>query len=198
MIEHTVQTISLDYSMLEDRLELRCKSGDQSFQVWLTQRMWQQLMPNLIKWLVESGVGKNEAGEFIRESFSQAKAEPVEIAQIRNEAQFSHDAKVSSPEQDGGHSIGGKNGQTITKWAPEPWVCSTTNLKMNKQAMRVSLHSHNSDHVFVFNMTLLEMSHFLMAQERALRSSGWPFCWPSWLRSSEPEQHESSSVKLLH
>lgn len=196
MIEHTVQTISLDYSMLEDRLELRCKSGDRSYQIWMTQRMWQQLMPNLIKWLVDSGVGKAESSDFIRESFSQAKTEPVEVP-----------ASSSSRSITGDHASSGNTTEPsgfnhsdddITQWAPEPWVCSTTNLKMNKQAMRVSLHSHNSDHVFVFNMSLLEMSHFLLAQERALKKSGWPFNWPTWLLSIDSESRESSNIELIH
>lgn len=193
MIEHLVQTISLNFSVVEDRLELRCKSGHQSYQLWMTQRMWLQLTPAVIKWLVASGVGSPSTKAFIKESFAENKAVPVElVAGGLGEAHADADAHQATNPQE----VDNDSGLTSV-WAPVPWLCTTANLQMSDKAIRISFVSDRSKHSFLFSMSALEACHFLIAQRNALKKSHWIFDWPSWLSESS-ELEISSDQASVH
>lgn len=190
MNEHYVQTISLSFSVVEDRLELRCKSGNQSFQLWLTQRMWLQLTPNMIKWLVDSGVGALHTKQFIQDSFANNKEAPVELAESNDLG------KPSTNQKDDSSASAGPSGEIITKWVREPWLCTTVNLQMSNQVIRIRFESDRSQHVFIFSMSAVEACHFLLAQKNALENSGWCFEWPSWLSNNIKLEQEAAG--FLH
>ncbi|SBS25780.1 hypothetical protein MAQ5080_00363 [Marinomonas aquimarina] len=191
MIEHVVQTISLNYSVVEDRLELRCKSGLPSYQLWLTQRMWLQLTPAIIKWLVDSGVGAPHTKGFIKDSFAENKSDPVELPTTVDAGKpaTEHTTNESSASDD-------LSSEITTKWIPEPWLCTTANLQMASQSIRIQFVADCSQHVFIFSMSALEACHFLIAQKNALKKSGWSFAWPAWLLGSEEQEQESIETSL--
>lgn len=191
MIEHVVQTISLNYSVVEDRLELRCKSGLQSYQLWLTQRMWLQLTPAIIKWLVDSGVGTPQTQGFIKDSFAENKSDPVELPSPVDTGKVTTEHSTNEPFSNDELSSG-----ITTKWVPEPWLCTTANLQMASQSIRIQFVADCSQHVFVFGMSALEACHFLIAQKNALKESGWLFAWPAWLLGSEEQEQESIEISL--
>lgn len=189
-MEHLVQTISLIYSATEDRLEMRCKSGDSAHSLWISQRLWRRLTPALLKWLVDCGIGTPQSGEFIRQSMLDNVAEPVEVPVHKASEQklqlelTQHDNTdiTSLPE---------------TKLVPEPWLCTTANLSMNGQQIRIQLISDRSQHIYILSMSALEAGHFLIAQRNTLKTSGWPFDWPQWL-CSETVETASDGIKFLH
>lgn len=193
MTEHTIQTISMAYSAYEDRLEFRCKSGEQSYQLWLTQRMWRQLIQPVVKWLADSGVGAEHTRAFMQDSFASNTAEPVTLDQ-------SLGAPIESPtlsKENVADSASQVAAPMTQKWIKQPWVCSTANLQMSKDLIRVRFESEQSDHCYIFSMSVLEASHFLMAQYNTLKKSGWSFDWPGWL-CTDDDQTEQSDVVLLH
>lgn len=194
MTEHYVQTISMAYSVFEDRLELRCKSGENSYQIWLTQRMWRQLNQPIVNWLRDSGVGSDQASEFVRDSFEANKAEPVEIPSALGSSQ-----SKSGHQSENALSHGLANAQEAvdtTQWIRAPWLCTTANLQMSGQAIRIRFESQCSDENFIFSMSALEASHFLLAQRNALKTSDWFFEWPSWLSFDEEKQPQPESTFL--
>lgn len=190
MIEHLVQTISLSYSATEDRLEMRCKSGDYAHSLWISQRLWKRLVPALIKWLVDSGVGSPQAGDFIRHSMAESIAEPVSVPPYKP-----LQADETENKED---EIDSSGVEPITRLVPEKWLCSTANLSMAEQKIRIQLIAECSEHAYVLSMSALETGHFLIAQRQALKDSEWPFDWPEWLHVESTVQQTDDGVKFLH
>ncbi|MCO4785269.1 MAG: hypothetical protein KC467_05025 [Marinomonas atlantica] len=189
MTEHLVQTISMSYSTTEDRLEMRCRSGDCAHSLWLSQRLWRRLTPALIKWLIDSGVGSPQAGDFIRQSMSESVAEPVIVPQYEPVKSVVTNMVTADSEP--------SDVDPAVKWVPETWLCTTANLSMAEQKIRIQLVSERSEHVYILSMSALETGHFLIAQRQALKESEWPFEWPNWLQTESIVQPDES-VRFLH
>lgn len=194
MIEHLVQTISLAYSLTEDRLELRCRSGEQSHSLWMSHRLWKQLAPALVKWLVDSGVGTPQSGDFLRDSYAENTAESVNVPE-QTMAHAHKTAEYNNSSED--ECVNDQDSELTTRWVPEPWLATTVHLRMAEQRIRLELVSDRSEHMFVFTMSALEAGHFLIAQRQALKDSEWPFNWPTWLTAEHLEE-PAAGVKFLH
>lgn len=187
-MEYFVQTISLTYSKVEDRLELICKCGTENHQLWMSQRLWKQATSALIKWLVDTGVGTPNTGDFLRGSFPEQDplSRPADTLKHLPE---DYDALQSSGPQ-----------ESETKapvLVPITWLCTTINFSMSGQQVRLNLESERSDKRYVFSMSVLETGHFLIAQRKALQHSGWPFEWPSWL-ADEAHEELDQDIRFLH
>lgn len=191
MIEHSVQTISLSYSAIEDRLEMRCKAGEGVCSLWLSQRLWKQLAPVMLKWLTDRGIGTHQSGEFIHQSMSESSPEPVVVPSYNSADELDSPSGVKNEQELNNES------HLITRLAPEPWLCTTANINTSDQQIRFRLLSERSEHAYVFAMSVLEASHFLVAQRHALKESGWPLNWPEWLML-DTTQESSSDLDFLH
>ncbi len=191
MIEHVVQTISLNFSVVEDRLELRCRAATEAYQLWLTQRMWLQLTPAIVKWLVDSGVGAPHTKGFLDDSFAEHQSVPVELPAPSTSFQPS-DENAENNDVLGEEHV---SANITTKWVLEPWLCTTVNMQMSDQVIRIRFVSERSQHAFLLSLSTLEACHFLKAQKNALKNSGWGFEWPIWLSESVvPEAPRETSL----
>lgn len=190
MNELVVKSVSLAYSSFEDRLQMHCVVGGKYHELWMTQRMWQQLMPKLISWLKKSGGARSAhlVGLTMKKKLPSSGEVP--------------DVDKSDSSQAIGSAALGSDASAAEAAQPLPpsshvWICSIANITMNDARIRISIGSEKSSLTYIFSMTVLEASYFLLAHKRVSIQAAWPFDWPEWLVLEE-DLATDCYTKLLH
>ena len=185
MAELIVKNVAFNYSPVEDRVLLKCLVDGVSNELWLTQRMFQQLLPALTKWLSRSGFGTAQTQDFMRSTLLQRSSSGAQAA-VQSEA-LRTDLKDESGATESSASEEVTKADQKAARNNHAWLCTKANLTFGDQRLRMKLESEFEDETFVFSMTLLEASHFLMVLRDSLKKSDWLYQWPTWLPLVEEE-----------
>ncbi len=190
-----VKNVAFNYSSVEDRVCLRCLADEASYDLWLTHRMLHQLLPELTKWFSRSGFETAQTQDFIRSTLLQRSLSGSRSIVEKKTTQAGVANKACSDEsgvsEKTGHEMRNDNQSGYF------WLCTKANLTFNDQRLRMKLESEFKDQSFIFSMTLLEASHFLMALRNSLKNTDWSCQWPAWLPLVE-EDGLPKGTSFLH
>lgn len=178
MSELVVQRVAFTYSSFEDRLMLRCVVAEEVHELWVTLLMSKQLVPALANWVVKSGGAQST--NLIRRSFKYANApaathnETFSISEERKVLQsLGHKSELEQKSE--------KNIAVDRAQASSVWLCSSANIAMGNDRIRMRVGSERESAEYIFTMTPIETGHFLFAYKKALEQVYWPIDWPEWL-----------------
>lgn len=185
MAELVVKNVAFNYSPVEDRVLLKCMVSESLHELWLTQRMLLQLLPELMKWLSRCGLNTTQTKEFMRSSLLQRSSsgekanydKKVSQGDLVSRARAAGSASPKEADQSAQEGVSDKY----------VWLCTKANLVLRDQRLRMKLESEFADDIFIFSMTSLEASHFLIVLRDSLKNSDWLCQWPEWLPLVEEE-----------
>lgn len=192
MTEFIVKNVAFNYSPFEDRVGLKCVTEASTHQLWLTQRMLHQLLPALTKWLVDAGFGTSQTKDFMASSLKSSQQSSAAKAKLDG----SVDAETVSGKSHDTALDREQASREATQSEEVVWVCSKANLSFDKQRIRMKWESEASTDSYIFSMTSIEASHFLIVLRDAIKNANWSCHWPEWLPLVE--ETLPSNTAFLH
>lgn len=160
--------VSIQYVEAEDRMRLTGEiSTDQTIVLWLTQRLFNRLIPNLINGL-EQQAGSTPLAE-VKQSFAQQKA--------RAELELQPPVRAGT----------GTQGVLV----------HSADLKSSRSGMGLQFKTIDGNVVASLHLQPKPLRQWLnIVYDQYLRA-GWPTTvWPAWVAEAKPSQTSSRSAVL--
>lgn len=174
----SVNSVTLKYSMEEDRLFLRCKVNEtEHYAVWWTMRLWLRVFPALVEWL------EKQTTELAAPTARQFQAQ----AQQRADETLVLNQKRNTQES----STTPSKAQGLATSSIATVLCSKVELGFQKSRVKIQMVSSQEDLSIAIQMNREELRQFLLAQARCLKASDWTLNIPDWLL---PEMNTSTST----
>ncbi|WP_425642639.1 hypothetical protein ACPUEK_05900 [Marinomonas gallaica] len=192
MTEFIVKNVAFNYSPVEDRVGLKCVTEESTHQLWLTQRMLHQLLPALTKWLVDAGFGTSQTKSFMASSLKSSQQNSA----VKSKVDGSADAGTASAQSHDNALDRIETQRELRQKDAVTWVCTKANLSFDKQRIRMKWESEASTDSYIFSMTSIEASHFLIVLRDSIKNADWSCHWPEWLPLIEEDL--PSNTAFLH
>ena len=165
-----VSKITTQYHVVEDRLRLSARAGDDVVVLWLTQRLLNALLPELFAWLEQRAESRVVSDQQLMQEFMQQDAMVA-----KNKEPVAEPVKVQG--------------------ASSEWLVLSVDITKNEQLIRLVFNDESKDLQAALKLNNTSLRQWLNAVFLGYRKAQWPTGhWPDWMRQAGQAQ----KVKQAH